>query len=409
MKVLFVVQRYGERVAGGAEALARMFAERLVPRGHQVAVLTTCATDYRTWADDGPPGTTVEAGVSVHRLHVPRPRDPARFASVSARVFSPARRPCAAVEQAWMAEQGPVPEAYESRLRGLALDHDLVVFMTYLYATTTLGVPVVAGLRPTVLYPTAHDEVPFRLPLVRGNVDRVTGIACSTVEESDLVALRFRPVAPRRVIGIGFDPPPVGDAGRFRARFGLGDDPYVLVLGRVDPNKGSDEAISHVLRYRTDRNSPVRLVLMGMAAMDVPDDPGVTVTGFVDDGTRWDALDGAAALLQPSYQESFSMALAEAWQAGRPAVVQGRCAVLDGLARRAGAALPYRSYAEFAAGLDLLLDPDGPGARLGAAGRAYVADELSWTPVLERFESLLAASVAEFERRRAQGRRATSR
>ena len=46
MRVLYVVQRYGEEIAGGAEQHVRAFAERLVERDHRVTVLTTCALSY---------------------------------------------------------------------------------------------------------------------------------------------------------------------------------------------------------------------------------------------------------------------------------------------------------------------------------------------------------------------------
>ena len=51
MRVLYVVQRYGEQIAGGAEQHARAFAERLVERDHRVTVLTTCAQSYVDWAN----------------------------------------------------------------------------------------------------------------------------------------------------------------------------------------------------------------------------------------------------------------------------------------------------------------------------------------------------------------------
>jgi Glycosyltransferase len=73
----------------------------------------------------------------------------------------------------------------------------------------------------------------------------------------------------------------------------------------------------------------------------------VVVTGFIDEAGKQSALAGAAALVQPSYFESFSMVLTEAWAHRRPALVQGHCAVLDGQARRSGGGIPYRSYAEF--------------------------------------------------------------
>src|SRR6187397_1308998 len=50
VKLAFVVQRYGDQIAGGSEAHCRELARRLAPT-HDVTVLTTCATDYVTWAN----------------------------------------------------------------------------------------------------------------------------------------------------------------------------------------------------------------------------------------------------------------------------------------------------------------------------------------------------------------------
>ena len=49
-RLAIVVHRYGEEVGGGAEAHARAIAMQLATEV-DVTVLTTCALDYRTWAD----------------------------------------------------------------------------------------------------------------------------------------------------------------------------------------------------------------------------------------------------------------------------------------------------------------------------------------------------------------------
>ena len=49
MRLAFVVQRYGEEVAGGAEALCRATARALAERGDAVDVYTTTARDYLLW------------------------------------------------------------------------------------------------------------------------------------------------------------------------------------------------------------------------------------------------------------------------------------------------------------------------------------------------------------------------
>ena len=79
MKLLYSVQRYGADVVGGSEAAARMFAEHLVERGHDVHVLTSCALSYVDWANVLPPGTEEINGVTVHRLPVADLRRPEKF------------------------------------------------------------------------------------------------------------------------------------------------------------------------------------------------------------------------------------------------------------------------------------------------------------------------------------------
>ena len=63
MRILYVVQRYGETIAGGAEQHCREMAERMARRGHHVEVATTCARSYVDWADEYEPGRTTVDGV----------------------------------------------------------------------------------------------------------------------------------------------------------------------------------------------------------------------------------------------------------------------------------------------------------------------------------------------------------
>jgi glycosyltransferase involved in cell wall biosynthesis len=133
-------------------------------------------------------------------------------------------------------------------------------------------------------------------------------------------------------------------------------------------------------------------VLVGPAEDRRPH-PDIVYTGFVDDQTRGDALAGALALAQPSFFESFSMVLTEAWAQGRPVVAQGRTAVLVGQVRRSGGGVWYSGFAEFEAAVDLLATSPELGQALGRAGRHFVEQEYRWTTVLARYEGLLRRAV----------------
>src|SRR5438309_11235515 len=111
MRLLFVSQRYGHEVAGGAELHCRQFATALAARGHEVHALTSCAVSYLDWANHYPPGDSLLDGVSVHRLAVLRPRDVELFGGLNARAVWGYRLRPLVLQRQWMLAQGPlIPE-----------------------------------------------------------------------------------------------------------------------------------------------------------------------------------------------------------------------------------------------------------------------------------------------------------
>ena len=399
LRILFVVQRYGHDVPGGAESLCRQLASRLAARGHEVHVATTCARSYADWADEYEVGTTEIDGVSVHRFPVARPRDPGQFADIAARDTLGTEPVALELQEEWMRLQGPwVPELVDW-IDESCDQFDVAVFVTYLYWTTWAGLRAVAGRVPSVLVPTAHDEPTLKLPLFQLLFATPDAFAFLTAEEAQLVRQRFPGAAPGAVLGAGVDGDGRADGqanaaavSAFRERYGVRERAYLVVVGRLDPGKGSDEIVDYFAAYR-ERNPrrEIALVVVGEPMHEIAAHPDVIVTGFVDVETRQAAVSGAAVAVQPSYRESFSLVLAEAWAEGKPALVQRACAVTNGQAHRSGGGIPYRGYGEFEAALDLLLDSRDLAATLGARGRSFVEEQYSWDVVLPRYERVLQA------------------
>jgi glycosyltransferase involved in cell wall biosynthesis len=389
MRVLYVVQRYGEQIAGGAEQHAREFAERMVERDHRVTVLTTCAQSYVDWANAYPPGWSHGNGVAVLRVPVEIRRDPHLFSRFNSRMGTAAGVRPLAVQREWMQMQGPYAPALVPWLRRHAGSFDVVVFITYLYWTTWAGLRECAGAVPTLLHPTAHDEPPLRLSIFQEVMRTPDAFAFLTPEEADLVRFRFPGAPPGDVVGIGVEMDRDGDADAFRRKFALGGAPYLLYVGRVDPAKGAAELIDYFVAYKQRTPSDLKLVLLGELLVEDPARSDVVVTGFVDEPTRNGALAGARALVHPSYFESFAMVLTETFAQRRPALVQRRSAVLEGHAGRSGGAIPYTGFAEFEAAVELLRTSPELADQLGAAGRRYVEREYDWEVVTTRYERLL--------------------
>jgi glycosyltransferase involved in cell wall biosynthesis len=393
MRVLMVVQRYGREIAGGAEQLSRYYATHLVQRGHEVEVLTTRALSYVDWADHYAEGDEDIDGVLVHRLGVARPRNHDVFGRLQQRVLAGEKPVPWYLQREWMRQQGPDVPGLVPWLEERAEAYDVAAFFTYLYNTTWSGLPAAARRVPVVFHPTAHDEPPIHLPLFDPEFHHAHAFGYLTEEEVELVAHRFRVDRPGALLGVGVDLERSGSAETFRSRFGLSERPYLLYLGRVDPHKGSDELFEHFLAYKQRHPGPLALVYLGEPIKPLPEHPDVFVTGFLDDQSRWDALQGCLAYVNPSYFESFSMSLCEAWSAARPALVQGRCAVLRGQARRSGGAIPYAGFAEFEAAAEMLSNDAVLAAGMGARGRSYVEENYQWDDVMGRYERLLGRTA----------------
>jgi glycosyltransferase involved in cell wall biosynthesis len=384
LKLAFVVQRYGASIAGGSEAHCRQLAERLSP-AHDITVLTTCATDYVTWANAVPPGETREAGVRVIRFPVARPRQMSQFADVSDEVFSSATSP--EREDDWFRENGPdTPELLEY-LRQHGREFDLVLFWTFRYSPSYFGLPLVADR--AVLIPTAEEDPAIHLDVLQEYFRKPAGYIFLTPEEETMVSARAgRPLTPATTIGIGLDPVTSPASQQALDALGLAD-PFVLYLGRVDRNKGCHTLLEYFGDYLAAGGTGT-LVLAGPRKLDVPAHPRIRALGYVSDDVREALLARAALLIVPSPYESLSIVLLEAWNHGLPALVNARCRVLKGQVRRADGGLYYQSSLEFSEALTYLLEHPDVREAFGRQGRAYVDREYRWPVVLARVESLLA-------------------
>ena len=387
MKLAFVVQRYGADIAGGSEAHCRELAQRLSP-AHDITVLTTCARDYVTWANAYPAGDSRDGAVRVLRFPVRRQRRLKRFAEISDEVFgtaAPVDR-----QEAWFRENGPDAPQLLEHLRQHGAEYDLVLFWTFRYAPSFFGLPIVA--RRAVLLPTAEEDSAVRLDILENYFQLPAAYLFLTPEEEALVTARAgRPLQPSETIGMGVEPAaPRPDAAPLLRDRGVPDD-YLLYLGRVDRNKGCDTLLDYFQQYAQGPDGPA-LVLAGPAKMTIPSHPRIRPLGYVSDALRDALLSRARALVVPSPFESLSIVLLEAWNHGVPALVNARCKVLQGQVRRADGGLYYRSAAEFAEALDVLLSNPPVRDALGRQGLAYVEREYRWPTVLGRVERLLGAA-----------------
>lgn len=383
MRIAFVIQRYGPEVRGGSELHCRWLAEHLAP-AHTVEVFTTQAVDYLEWDNALPRGSSSVGGVRVHRFPVKK-RRLRELAGLSERVFSgPHTRD---EEEAWFRANGPDSPALLDALVEARDRFDRFVFYCFRYYHVFAGLPPLR--EKAILVPTAEEDPALSLGLAHELLRMPRGLVYLTPEEKTLVEeASGNGGLPSVTIGSGLDLPEVGDLD-VRARFGL-ERPFLLYVGRIDRNKGCLALFAHFKRFVDETSTSVELVLAGPSALAIPVHPRIRHIGVVSEAEKVAALRACATLVMPSFLESLSIVLLEAWSQGAPALVNARCRVLEGQCRRSNGGLYYRGYEEFRAALELLLAEPDLARALGRQGREYVQAECSWETVLPRFLSVLS-------------------
>ncbi len=407
MRIAFIVQRYGTEILGGSEYHCRLVAERLAER-HQVDVLTSCARDYITWQNEYPEGADRVRGVTVRRFATTETRDLASFNAYSERIFH--SQHSRQDEMEWLKRQGPWTPGLIEYLERHHQQYDVLIFFTYLYAPTVLGLRVAP--HKSLLVPTAHDEPAIRLGIYKDVFSAAAGLVWNTEVERQFVSSQFHLRAiVEDVVGCGVDlpegeaisdederesvaptsrealPPHLeGPANAFRRRHRI-YDPFVLYGGRIDPGKGCEELLEYFQTYLKE-GGDATLALMGTKLMPLPDDPHVRFAGLLPDAERLHALEAATVVVVPSPYESLSLLALEAFAVGTPVLANARSEVLVAHCRQSNAGLYYADRWEFVEALKLLLQDAALRRAMGRNGKAYVNRHYRWSAILNKYERM---------------------
>jgi glycosyltransferase involved in cell wall biosynthesis len=383
-RLALVPPRYGEGVVGGAEVVIRQAAHGLAARGFAVDVLTTCARDHYTWANDYPPGVAPDGNVTVHRFPVVRDAD-RKLRDRLDRRLAVGLTLDAEEQQAWINGNMRVPDLVH-HLVTQGSDYRAVVFSPYLAWTTLAGVSTVPDR--AVVIPCLHDEPFAHLDVFRPVLTAPAQVWFMSEPEHRL-AHRIGAVAPHHVTGEGVPVPDAYDPDRFRSRYGL-TRPFVLFAGRREPFKGWNELLAGLTRAAR-LGVDIDLVSFGVGWMPPPPEVAGRVIdlGYLPDEDVADAFAAATAYIQPSPMESFSRTIMEAWLAGTPVIASGRSDVVRWHCERSGAGLVYGDVFELAQALALVADAPEALRALAAAGRDYVLTHYTWDVALDRMEKAL--------------------
>lgn len=388
MRLAFVVPRFAPGVLGGAEYHVRQLAERLLHRGHDVSVLTTCAIDHHTWENALPAGPDVMAGIPVRRYPVTVPKDRLLMARLQVAIDAGFAIP-GEMENEWVRNTGhsePLLDAIASTADRV----DALVFAPYLFASTVLG----ARVRPdrSLIQPLLHDEAYARFGGVQTTLRGAAGILWISSGEREVAERIIPDLPPGRLVGAAVElPDGTLDPEAERRRLGL-EGVLVSYAGRREGAKNFPLVAEAVTAANLGWGRTVTLVAMGSGPAQIPSEGRrfMRDLGHVDDRVKLGVFAASAAVVNLSVAESFSYVVMEAWSVGTPVIVHADCVVTRRHCQESGGGLWVRDVEEAVEAILRLADRPALRKLLGAAGLRHVERRASWATTLDRFEAAVA-------------------
>ena len=391
-RLAIVVQRCGEGVVGGSEALAWQWAT-VLSGTYDVDVLTTTATDAVSWANEVPGGTQTSEGVVIRRFKVDIGRTPYwhglhQRLLASARADTPAildgRRWTMAWQEEFIRKQGPYSAGLMEYLRTQGKQYLAVIFVTYLFPTTYFGLQQATGV-PHLLVPTVHDEAPAYLPAYRQMAASADLVLWNTLAE-ERWGRRLWGAVPGRVVGMAVET-------ELSSVTAGTDGPYLLYSGRIDEHKGCDELLSYYDCFRQHHPGVLRLVLTGHDELRHVFGQGVEYLGYVAEEEKLSLMRGAVLFCMPSPHESFSISSLEAMAQATPLFATARSDVLKDHVEASGGGMLYDNYDEFERSIMRVVREPALRSEMGSRAREYVVGNYSRGVIKDKLLEAVGSAV----------------
>lgn len=228
--------------------------------------------------------------------------------------------------------------------------------------------------------------------------------ACIAISYNEIDHFKSYGVQPDKVSVIpnGINPAdyPESDGKKFRARYGVGDAPMILFLGRLNIIKGPDmllEAFCRCSQY--ERMKPYHLVFAGpdggmlnelrrmVEASGMQD--RIHFPGHIGGAEKSDAYRAADFLVIPSRQEAMSIVVLEAGITGTPVLITDQCG-FDDVAAISGGMVVGASVEGLQEGL---LTMTGNPARLTIMGQnleKFTREHFLWDHIVNGYLELFS-------------------
>jgi glycosyltransferase involved in cell wall biosynthesis len=372
MRILHVNMSLDPVTGGGTAERTLQLSRHLVPLGNECTILTIEA--------DG--ADTLAAGVQGERLRL-------------------VALPC--VNQRFYVPRFRIKDLYQ-----LVDDTDIVHIVGHWTLLNAVAAYVSrARHRPYVVCPAGALPVFGRSRILKHGYNLLIGCrnirkasAHVAIADNETAHYATYGITPERITMIpnGVNPRDYqpGDVTRFRRQTGLGTDPYILFVGRLNLIKGPDlllkaffeiallHRVVHLVFAGPDGG--MEALLKGMAGEEGLRER-VHFMGYVGGVAKAEAYQGASFIVVPSRQEAMSLVVLEAGICGKAVLMTDQCG-FSTAGRMGGVQVVAPTVEGIRKGLLEMLQDDASTKEMGERFRQYVTENYTWDIAARRYLSL---------------------
>lgn len=177
----------------------------------------------------------------------------------------------------------------------------------------------------------------------------------------------------------------------FREKYGLGDVPTILFMGRLQARKGVDVLVR---AFQIADVEESRLLIVGPdeGMLDTiqslaQGDNRIVITGYLEGEDRLQALSASDVFALPAVGEGLSMAVLEAMGAGLPVILSPGCNLPEVEPYGAGFIVDVNAD-KLAIKLRQLLTDETLRHQMGKVAKQLIAEKYTWDKVADQLESI---------------------
>jgi glycosyltransferase involved in cell wall biosynthesis len=186
------------------------------------------------------------------------------------------------------------------------------------------------------------------------------------------------------------------DAAGFRKKYGLGNNPFIMFMGRLNSIKGPDLLLRAFCNVK-DKLQDFHLVLVGpdggmlseLQKMVIEFSSGdrVHFLGYLGGVDKSQAYHAAGLTVIPSRQEAMSIVVLETGIAGTPVLLTDQCGFNEVAIISGGLVVPASVDGLQKGLLELLKDPDKLKS-IGANLKKHVIENYTWERIINKYIDL---------------------